>query len=245
MKIALAAKPVIDRDIAHNLQVILQTLELLKEQADLVLFGEATLHGFDALTWDPVQDSGIAVCQDSNAIASIRQAAKTFQTAVCFGYLEKTEGNFYSSQMFVGHNGEIVQNYRRVSPGWREHFTDPAYKEGPDFTAFSYGGRRFSIALCGDLWYDENVRQIAQLHPDIVLWPVWCDYAPEKWNGPIKKEYAAQAALTDTATVLVNPVCTTPGRAEPSAAGGTALFDGGIIRAELPAGHEGVLIVDI
>ena len=83
MKTALAAKPVIDRDTEHNLCVMIQTLKDIAGQTDLVLFGEAALQGFDALTWDPAQDSRIALSQDSDAIAALREAAKAFQTAVC------------------------------------------------------------------------------------------------------------------------------------------------------------------
>ena len=52
MKIALASAPVKNRNIEFNLQSIIAAMENCSDKADLVLFGESALQGFDSLCWD-------------------------------------------------------------------------------------------------------------------------------------------------------------------------------------------------
>lgn len=56
MIIALASVPVVNKDIGHNLSVILQTMSECSGHADMVVFGEAALQGFDCLCWDHAAD---------------------------------------------------------------------------------------------------------------------------------------------------------------------------------------------
>lgn len=246
MRIALAAQPVIDRDVPHNLQVILDTVCNLQGQADLIVFGEAVLQGFDAFSWQYEQDQAMAVTIDGPIIYRLRAAAAQAEVALSFGYLEKSGDRLYSSQLFIGRNGTIVQNYHRVSPGWKEPCADWHYVQGQSFLPFSYLGKCLVMGLCGDLWTPGRPEELQALAPDILLWPVWCDYDPEDWNAGIKLEYARQAALCGRNVLLVNPVCKTPSpEGTPLAAGGAAWFRDGVIVKELPAGEAGVLLLEL
>lgn len=80
-------------------------------------------------------------------------------------------------------------------------------------------------------------------HPDVVLWPVWCDFAPCEWNEKVKHEYAQQAALCGDLVLYVNPFCTDTFVSD-AATGGAACFEKGRITAEIPAGSSGVLLVE-
>lgn len=251
MKIALAAQPFRNGDVDYNMGVVLQTIRIMSAAADLILFGEAFLQGFDALTWDSWdtrKDFQIALAQNAPAIGRIRDVACNCSTAVSFGYYEVCDGAIFSSQLVIGADGEVVHNFRRVSTGWKMMTSrnDKRYQEGARFEAFSYGGKRFAIALCGDLWEDGRVEEMRRLGADVVLWPVYCDYNAGEWNTSIKYEYAQQAALAGENVLLVNPVCEGPFEgAGPYAAGGAAWFSGGTIRQELPAGQAGILVVNI
>ncbi len=246
MRIALAATPVIDREVQHNLQVILDTVSALTGKADLVLFGEAVLQGFDAFTWNYDQDCSLAVATDDPAIDQIRTVAKQSAIAVSFGYLEKAGDCLYSSQLFIGADGEILQNFHRVSPGWKEPCADHHYAEGENFVPFTYLGKRLVIGLCGDLWTPGRPEELLALDADTILWPVYCDYDPGEWNAQIKLEYAEQAKLCGRNVLLVNPVCMTSSPAGTSlAAGGAAWFRDGSVMKELPAGGQGVLLVEV
>lgn len=245
MKIALASKPVIDGDIEYNENSILKTIKECCGKADVVLFGETVLQGFNSLVWDYAADSIVAVCSGDNVISQIRRAAKQSNVAVCFGYIERCGEELFSSQIFIGSSGEVINNFRRVSVGWKEYrLTDGHYREGDGFQAFSYGGKKFAVGLCGDLWTEGRPEEMYALEADIVLWPVWCDYAAAEWNGAKKYEYAEQAARCGRRVLLVNPFCTDEGVSD-GAQGGAAYFSDGKIVAEMPAGATGIFIVEV
>ena len=56
MKIALAAVGFLTNDIDYNFHKIKETVKKYSSQADLILFGESFLQGFDCLTWDYSRD---------------------------------------------------------------------------------------------------------------------------------------------------------------------------------------------
>lgn len=245
MKIALVSAPVRNRDIPFNVQSIIGSIARLSGKADVLLFGETALQGFDCLCWNYEEDKHRAFTLEDNSIEQIRDAARTFKTAVSFGFIERWENALYSSQVFIGANGGIVTVFRRVSRGWKDYTqTDSHYREGIHFEKFRYGGKTFAIGLCGDLWEDGRPEEMRALDASVVLWPIWCDYSAADWNAGIKYEYAAQAALCGDCILLVNPFCIDQAEIE-LASGGAAWFAGGKIRKELPAGESGQLIVEV
>lgn len=245
MRIALASAPVMDNKIEANKACILQAMELCSGKADLVVFGEAVLQGFNALSWDYEADRHIAVSQTDDSITQICQAAKRYRIAVSFGYIEKAGETLFSSQIVIDDLGSILHNFHRVSIGWKEYWrTDAHYQEGGTLGAFSYRGKRFSIGLCGDLWTAGRPEEMRNLQADIILWPVWCDYNAAEWNSRIKYEYAVQAALCGEQVLLVNPFCANPSTKD-CASGGAVFFKSGTIATEAPAGNSGILIVEV
>lgn len=242
MKIALAASPVKNKDISYNLRSMENAISQASGSADLILFGEAFLQGFDALCWDYAADKAVACSLSSPEILRIRKAAKENRIAVSFGFIERDDDILYSSQLFIGADGNPINLFRRVSKGWKEYSeTDNHYREGTHFSSFRYAGKTFATGLCGDLWTQGRPEEMKALDADIVLWPVWCDYPTEEWNREIKLEYAAQAALCGKDVLLVNPYCVDPNYA----AGGCAHFSDGAIQAEFSSGSPGMLLVNI
>lgn len=245
MKIALAASPVRTGDVPYNLSSILQTAAQCSGKADMVLFGETSLQGFDCLVWDYETDRQMAVSLDDPRMMQVRDAAKRYRIAISFGYIEKTEDALYSSQIVIDDTGTVIQNFHRVSIGWKEYRrTDEHYREGANFEAFCYRGKKIAIGLCGDLWTDGRPEEMKALNVSLVLWPVWCDYNAAEWNESIKYEYAAQAALCGERVLLVNPFCE-DSDAGCNAAGGAVYFRNGSIAKELAAGKSGALIVEV
>lgn len=245
MKIALAFAPVKNRNIEFNMQAMIEAMEKVRGQADVIVFGESVLQGFDCLSWDYETDKNMAVILTDAPIRQMREAARKNGMAVSFGFIERIEDTLYSSQIFIGADGEIVNLFHRVSEGWKYYWiTDDHYREGQHFEKFCYGGKSFAIGLCGDLWTDGRPEEMKALSANVVLWPVWCDYKAEEWNSSIKYEYAEQAALCGDCVLLVNPYCVDP-EATDVASGGAVYFQNGIIAAEKPSGNSGVFIVEI
>lgn len=244
MKAALAAVGFINENITHNLHVVLDTMKKCAGRADIVLFGEAFLQGFYAATFDPAHDAPLALAKEDATVAEIRAAAASLGIAVSFGFIEKDGDDFFSTQMTVGADGAILDVFRRVSPGWKLPNAGACYREGSGFHTFDLCGKRVAAAICGDLWFDENVAAIKALAPDVILWPVYTDFSPASWNTARKLEYAAQAAKIGGKILYVNAVCLD--RSEDYIArGGAVLFDDGRIAAEIPSGSEALLFVTI
>lgn len=252
VKIALAAAGFITGDSTYNKDKIIQLLSKFSGKADMIVFGEAFLQGFNSLCWDFEKDASMAVSAyqpqfGTSLIDEIRSAARKNNIAVSFGYIERDGDTLYSSQLTVGSDGAIVNNFRRVSTGWKERIADDHYREGTDFPVFQYGGKAFSVGLCGDFWHDENVRTMEALSCDVVLWPVYTDFFWKEWNSSIKYEYAEQVMGFPADVLYVNSVCMDPehGDDDEIARGGAVHFKNGTIVQELASGAEGVLVVEL
>lgn len=244
MKFALASMGFINGDLQYNKKVIIDTLIACSTKADIVIFGEAFLQGFYGATFNIEHDTQIAISQDNPIIKEICSSAKQYAVAISFGFIEKTEKCFYSSQVTIDKNGTVIDVYRRVSPGWKEPFANEQYREGNGFHSFNFMGKKVLIGLCGDLWYDENIDRVKQLNPDIVFWPVYTDFNSDEWNTSEKYKYAAQASKFCDMVLYVNSVCRDK-EGEEIARGGSAFFENGNIRQEIPSGKEAILFVEI
>ena len=228
MKCALAGVGFINEDIEYNKAVLADTLRKCAGRADVVIFGEAFLQGFYGINFIAKHDTTVSISRDDMIIREICSMAKEYTIAVSFGFIEKDGDVFFSSQMTIDKNGQIIDLYRRVSPGWKESFAGKEYCEGD-----------------GDLWYEENITRLNELKPDIVWWPVYTDYNYLEWNNTVKFEYAKQAGKINAPVFYVNSVCMDKPDNREIAKGGAALFDKNLIKEELPAGNEGVLIVEV
>lgn len=244
MRCALAALGFINENMQYNKNVIISTMAKYSKKADIVIFGEAFLQGFYAATFDIEHDKKLAISPDDLIIKEICTVAKAQEIAVSFGFIEKAGNCFYSSQITIDAYGEIIDIYRRVSPGWKLPHAGESYLEGDGFHTFSYLDKSITVGLCGDLWFDENINAINQLHPDVVFWPVYTDYNYIEWNISMKHEYADQAGKLDGKILYVNSVCTDKDEDE-IARGGAALFINGTIEKEISSGQEDILFVEI
>src|SRR5699024_1871790 len=132
---------------------------------------------------------------DSPAIKQIQSYCSRFSLGIGFGYIELDKDNLYSSFMVVEKNGKTIDNYRRISPGWKEQIANEYYIEGKNFQTFKFENKNFVSAICGDLWYDENIKKLHNLSFDYVLWPNYNSYSIEYWEDTAKNEYAQRAEI--------------------------------------------------
>lgn len=243
MKIALVSENFRNGDLEYNFQQLKKwMLACSRRGFDLICFGEAFLQGFDALSWEYEEDLKRAVAQSHELIQALLDLAKTRKTALSFGYLEQHGGIIYSSNMVISDRGNTINNYRRVSRGWKEPIADPKfYQEGSGFSTFTHQGKTFTTAICGDLWDDQNLDTIRQLQVDYVLWPNYVGYSIDKWESGEKEEYALRVKDIQAPVLLINSCL----EEENGAKGGCFVFRGGQIRQELPPGKPGVLSVQI
>lgn len=244
MKCALAAVGFINENIENNKNTIVETMKKCSGKADVVIFGEAFLQGFYGLNFDEEHDSHIAVTKDSRVIGEIQAAARDYGIAVSFGFMEKEKDLFYSSQITIDKNGEVLNLYRRVSTGWKERFAGERYREGSCFDTFFFENKKVTVALCGDLWDTKNICKVNDLNPDVIWWPVYTDFSYNDWNKSVKNDYARQTGKLSAPVMYVNSLCMDKAGEEEIAKGGAVLFSRGSIIEEIASGEEGILIVE-
>lgn len=151
------------------------------------------------------------------------------------GYIEIDKDIIYSSCIVIN-EGKIIYNYRRISKGWKEFYkADYHYQEGDSVKEFELKGKKFMIALCGDLWdYPERFKT-----NNILIWPVYVNFSLDKWES-IKFDYAKQANKAAAKTLLVNSI-----DKNPKSLGGAFYFENGKISLSNGFNDEKILIVDI
>ncbi|MBE7004233.1 MAG: carbon-nitrogen hydrolase family protein [Ruminococcaceae bacterium] len=234
IRIGLAAYQFKNHDIAFNLSQIERAMQSTQGAVDLLCFGESFLQGFDSLCWQYDKDASVAVSQDSDCMRRLCDLTVRYGADLLFGYFEKDEDSIYSSCAVI-ERGALTHNYRRISRGWKEPVADGHYQEGRETRDFPYRGKRFQIALCGDLWdYPERFKTDGTL-----IWPVYVSFELEEW-AENEADYAKQAAAAASRALLVNSLSDDP----KSYGGAFDMTDGRIIK-KAAYGKEEVLIVEV
>ena len=236
MRIGLVSYRCENRNTAFNLSQIELAMKRSEGKADLLCFGEAFLQGFDSLCWDYETDQAVAVGLSSDTMKQLRTWTVRYGMSLITGYIEKDRDKLYSSCAVIS-GGEILHNYRRISKGWKEFTrTDEHYCEGKDTGSFQLCDREMVLSLCGDLWDFPDRFRTEQL----LIWPVYVNYTPEEWNDGVLDEYASQAALAASDTLMINPIDN-----DPVNHGGSFRFKNGQVIAKIPFDREDILFVDV
>ncbi|OLS03235.1 carbon-nitrogen hydrolase family protein [Tissierella creatinophila] len=239
MKIGLVAALIKDNDVDHQLSVIESYLKKNKD-CELLCFGESFLQGFDALTWDYEIDKNIGLDLNSSVIGIVKDLAKKYRCALSFGFVEKYKEDLYCTNLVIDKDGNIVDVFRRVSEGWKVTKTTSQYKEGDGFHSFVLDGIKFSTAICGDLWYDENVDEMNRVNKDIILWPMYIDFSKKRWEISEEEQYIERSFKLGVPALMYNSYKEDPKGAN----GGCYVFKDGELVDSLEMGIEGVLEVD-
>ncbi len=254
MKIMLASPLLHLTDLSHNLKTILSTMREAKEaKVDLCLFSEASLSGFEALSFVYKEDLSITLGLHGPEISEIRALAKELKLGVGFGFYENADGAFHSTYLVIDKEGDIGQRYHRASPGWKSPSACKEYREGRGPGVFSFEDKQLAVVICGDLWTDDLLLPIAELDPhiDALIWPVHVDIALEAWyeenhdyqdpDNMSIQAYAHQTSLMKKPVLFINSYVADEGRAK----GGLYFFQKGRIIKELPMGEQGSLLFDL
>ena len=229
-------------EMFNNIDKNLDTLTRLvieNRNADLIVFGEVFLHGFDALKWSFEKDKSIALSIDSEEIDKIKDLANQHNIAISFSFFEKYNGNIYTSNIVIDKNGGIIDLYHRVSPTWTIENVSEEYKSGDNFHTFELMGKSILVAVCGDLWFDKYIKRINKLKPDIILWPLYIDYSVDEWESKALEEYNQRASMLCAPVLMVNSYM----RDSKGAVGGAYLFSQGKVMKSLNLGDIGSLSV--
>lgn len=234
MRIALAAYEFRNGDIDFNLKNMERAIEAAIEKADIVVFGESFLQGFDALCWDFEKDKTIAITKNGETMRRVERMSRDHNIDLIFGYFELDGERIYSSCAVI-EGGRLAHNYRRISVGWREPNTDGHYQEGEETCEFDYRDQKLMLALCGDMW-DMPKRFKTD---GVLVWPIYVIFPLDEWRK-MEHEYAEQTLLAAGSALLVNPISH-----DPDSIGGAFFFENGRTAQKLEFGEEGLLFVEL
>ncbi len=238
MKIGLCVAEFSTNRVAANAAVIKAAAREARSCGiDLICFGEAVLQGFFSMSGVLKNDKEFALSKDSPEMKAIGETARTCRIAIAFGYIERDGESLFSSYMVIGDSGEMICNYRRISPGWKEKTYGPEYRQGESFGNFRYKGIDFSVGLCGDFWFDESLLTKEAIKGDYVLWPVFIDTGYKEWGTTAIADYAAQAKKIGRHVFLVNSIL----REKRTAQGRAVYFEDGCVKGELALDEMGML----
>lgn len=245
MLLGLVSAEFKNNDIAANINTIAEIMSGNQcRNFDLLCFGEAFLQGFEALTWTHTIDINTAIFADGPEIGKLQEICKNCHTGLSCGYFEKAYDTqaLFSSSLVIDRYGNIINNYRRISEGWKEYWhTDQMYREGNDFKPFILQDQKILTGICGDFWHAANITLAASHKPDIILWPLCIDYPATEWQNNAKQEYALQTKDLDAHILMINSVSYSDRLGKTY--GGACHFYKGEIIAELPVGESGILPV--
>lgn len=239
MRIALASKKFVNNNTEKNLETMIETMHEAKDQgAEVVMFGEAFLQGFDALKWNYDLDKFIALNTYSEPINRLCKESRKLNLDVIFGYIEK-DRDLISSSYLIIERGEPIYNYKRLTKGWKERCVDSNkhYYEGHVVEVFEYRHKRCMIALCGDLW---ELPELYLRNEEILFWPIYTDFSVKDWEHKYIQEYKEHTAQFEhTSVLMVNSLC------EPTGVGGAFYFKDGKIIDSIKPGEEGLIIASV
>jgi predicted amidohydrolase len=250
VRVALGV-PRVHRDLPHNLRAIgWMTEEAAGRGARLVLFSEAALTGFGALSGDPVHDLPLGVPIPGEETARLAEVAVERRVWLALGFFEREGDALYDSAALFSPDGEIALAYRRIDPHWYSPHANPAvYRQGNAMPQASTELGTCAFLLCGDLFDDWIVQRVRATRPDLLLFPIargLDEDVPDaaSWYARERHLYARRARQAGTGMVLVNQL--SGGAREAACFGGAMVVSGrGEIVAELPLGREGILIAEV
>jgi len=231
-----------DNELDNNVETIIRNIKNSKK-GDFLLFSEGFLHGFDALSWDYETDINIAINQDSIFIEKIKEQCKEYGVFCGFGYYEKVDEDIYCSYMIVNDKGKIINNYRRISIGWKKYWlTTSEYKEGTELLPFQIQDFKATTIVCGDLWDDNTkkmlIEKIDKEDLDFIIWPNHLDYKEDEWKKEMSNDYAKRTKGVKVPTFLINDISET-------SPGGAAVFLDGKMLAISKTLKADILIFEI
>lgn len=213
-----------------NLTQIKRCIGLYRNQCDVLCFGESFLNGYSSLVYDPKEDIDKLPTNDDNHIRLLQVWAHRYQIALSFGYLEKEDDKIYSSYMFIGDEGQIINNYRRLTPSFNSK--DETYSHGQNIETFIYKDRKFITLICEDLRKQAVLDKVKDLDSDVILWPIYMS------SGEVFSEKSTHCVNE------LKPLVLMVNAFDEDAKGGVGVYLHGQLIKSLAENKEGIITVD-
>ena len=244
MKAALLA-PRVTADPAVNLaRIERMAADGVASGARLILLPEAVLTGLNNND-DPAHDLPLGQSIPGPATDRLGAFTRRHGLWLGFGLLEREGDTLYDSAVLLGPDGAVVLTYRRNQPQWHGKDADPTvYRQGSDIGVAQTPFGRVGFLLCGDLSDDGIVSRFRALRPDWLLFP-FARSDQARWDTEELPQYAQRVKLAQTPALMVNYIGDSSLPDDNSFGGAFFISAEGEVRARLPLGVEGSLIVEL
>jgi NAD+ synthase (glutamine-hydrolysing) len=156
MKLVLAQCNFTVGDFGGNLQKMLSVYRTHAQTTSAVVFSELALSGYypsDLLMQPDFLDA------QTQALQNLQQATRGMKAAIITGFIDRNlgAGKALHNALCVLQNGELVYRYhKRLLPTYNIFDEARHFEPGTQAGIFTLAGQRLGIAICEDLWNDEN-----------------------------------------------------------------------------------------
>jgi predicted amidohydrolase len=244
MKIGLCQTSPKLGDVEFNLSEMIRIMEEYQGKADLLVFPELSLTGYDLK--EKLYD--VALTLDSAPIRKVSEASKKTKVSVVFGFVEQGMGEqIYNSAILIK-NGEISSVQQKIYPTNYGIFEEGKYfSRGKKVKVDTFGPFNTSMLICNDLWHPSLPHIAAHQHASLLIGII------NSPKGGIDKNYSSDigwvrvgqfyASIYGCYVVLVNRV----GKENDlEFYGSSKLFDPyGEIIAQCPIDEASIVITEI
>ena len=210
MKAALATFLVLGDKDTNLAAMVNMTNEAADAGADIVLFPEAAVTGLINEDDDPGHDLPLGEVVPGPVTDKLGDVARRRSIYVGTGILERDGNSLYDSAVLLDPKGDLVLTYRRIQPQWHGRNADPnVYRQGEELACVQTPFGTVAFLVCGDMWDDSIIARLREIAPDYVLFPFSRNFGDgsfdqERSDREEESDYAAQAALLDATTLMVN-----------------------------------------
>lgn len=159
MRVTLAqTSPKLNRS---NLEAIISTINIFKDESDLIVFSELSLNGY------MLQDKLFEDAWEIDELQELAIASKDIDIVV--GAALKDGDVFRNSALYFS-NGELLSRHNKVHLPNYGMFEEARYfKAGDIFESFISKQGKISMLVCEDLWHKSVHEDLIKENPDFII----------------------------------------------------------------------------
>ncbi|MCF7928932.1 MAG: NAD+ synthase [Spirochaetales bacterium] len=170
-------------DFEKNTELVLEKIQKAKElEAELIVFPELSICGYPPMD---LLDHDAFVTGSLSALRRVQREAPS-GIAVVVGYVDRNResgGKALRNAAALLSDGQVLHVQNKTLLPTYDVFDETRYFEpASERTVFEFGGRRIGIAVCEDLWWEQEVepglrypvdpvRDLLDLGADLILAP--------------------------------------------------------------------------
>ncbi len=197
IRIAMAQIVCLDGDREGNFVRIEHALkQATEQQAEIVCFPEMALLGW--VNSDAHKRANPIPGPESGRLCKL---AKYYDVYICIGIEEKVRDRLYNSVILISNEGEILLKHRKNN--LLSELMTPPYTPGEEVNAVDSPIGKVGLLICADTFVEDNLNQMAKLHPDLLLVPYGWAEKEEAWPQHAKK---MEEVIVNAARTVKTPV---------------------------------------